>query len=107
MCFVGHFLAGDFLLECPARAAYQFTVLCLDRGTGRTLWQKVARKEVPHEAHQQNNTFASASPITDGQVVLAFFGSRGLHCYDLEGNLKWSKDFGKMQTRNTFVEGSS
>jgi outer membrane protein assembly factor BamB len=82
-------------------------VLCLDRATGKTLWQKVARQEIPHEGIQPNNTFASASPLTDGQVVLAFFGSRGLHCYDLAGNLKWSKDFRKMQTRNSFGEGAS
>ena len=86
---------------------YQFLVLCLDRASGKTLWQKVARQEVPHEAHQQNNSFASASPITDGQLVFAFFGSRGLHCYDTAGNLKWSKDFGKMQTKMTFGEGGS
>ena len=86
---------------------YQFTLLCLDRKTGRTLWQKVAREEVPHEGRQQNNSFASASPITDGKVVLAFFGSRGLHCYDLDGNLKWEKDFGHMQTKMTFGEGAS
>ena len=86
---------------------YQFNVMCLDRQTGKTLWQKVAREEVPHEGRQQNNSFASASPITDGKVVLAFFGSRGLHCYDLDGNLKWEKDFGRMQTRNTFGEGAS
>lgn len=86
---------------------YQFTLMCLDRKTGKTLWQKVAREEVPHEGRQRDNTFASASPITDGKVVLAFFGSRGLYCYDLEGNLKWSKDFGQMKTRNGFGEGSS
>lgn len=86
---------------------YQFIVSCLDRKTGKTLWQKIAREEVPHEGHQPNNTFASASPVTDGEVLLAFFGSRGLHCYDLEGNLKWSKDFGQMKTRMGFGEGSS
>ena len=85
----------------------QFTVLCLDRNSGKTLWQKVAREEVPHESVQQNNTFASASPVTDGQVVLAFFGSRGLHCYDLDGNLKWSKELGQMKTKMGFGEGAS
>jgi outer membrane protein assembly factor BamB len=92
--------------EKPAEE-YQFLVLCLDRATGQTLWQKVARQEVPHEGHQPNNTFASASPVTDGQRVFAFFGSRGLYCYDREGNLKWSRDFGRMQTRNGFGEGAS
>src|SRR5205085_3309775 len=86
---------------------YQFSVLCLDRKSGKTLWQRVAREEVPHEGHQQNNTYASASAVTDGHLVFAFFGSRGLHCYDVDGNLKWSKDFGHMQTKMTFGEGAS
>jgi outer membrane protein assembly factor BamB len=86
---------------------YQFMVLCLERKTGKVLWQKIAREEVPHEGIQPNNTYASSSPVTDGQIVLAFFGSRGLHCYDFEGNLKWSKDLGRMQTRMGFGEGAS
>ena len=93
-------------LEAPAQP-YQFTVLCLDRANGHVLWQKVARQETPHEGRQENNTFASASPITDGSVVLAFFGSRGLYCYDLDGGLKWHADFGKMKTRMGFGEGAS
>lgn len=86
---------------------YRFMVLCLDRASGKIIWEKVAREVVPHEAIQANNSFASASPITDGQIVLAFFGSRGLYCYDLQGNLKWSKDLGQMRTRNSFGEGAS
>ena len=61
---------------------YQFVLMCLDRETGKTIWQKVAREEVPHEGVQFDNTFASNSPVTDGKVVVAYFGSRGLHCYD-------------------------
>jgi outer membrane protein assembly factor BamB len=86
---------------------YQFVVLCLDRASGKILWQQVARQEAPHEGHQENNTFASASPVTDGRRLLAFFGSRGLHCYDLEGHLQWEKDFGKMKTKMGFGEGAS
>ncbi len=97
---------GRMNAETP-NEVYQFAVLCLDRKTGKTLWQKTAREAVPHEGHQQNNTYASASPLTDGQLVLAFFGSRGLHCYDLDGNLKWSKDFGQMRTKMGFGEGAS
>jgi len=88
-------------------APVQWTVLCLDRKTGKTLWQKVAREEVPHEGHHRDHGFASPSPVTDGTHLYAYFGSRGLHCYDLQGNHKWSKDLGKMQTKNAFGEGSS
>ncbi|HWI58422.1 MAG TPA: PQQ-binding-like beta-propeller repeat protein, partial [Bacillota bacterium] len=86
---------------------YQFVVLCFDRQTGKALWQKTVREQAPHEGHHPDHGFASGSPVTDGRHLFAFFGSRGLHCLDLEGNLKWSKDFGQMQTRNSFGEGSS
>jgi len=97
---------GRMNAETP-NEAYQFSVICLDRKTGKTLWTRIAREEVPHEGHQQNNTYASASAVTDGEVVAGFFGSRGLHCYDLKGNLKWSKDFGHMKTKMGFGEGAS
>jgi len=87
--------------------AYKFVVMCLDRATGQTKWEKVAREEIPHEGHHRDHGFASYSPVTDGKLVFAYFGSRGLHCYDMAGNLKWQKDLGKMQTRNSFGEGSS
>ena len=90
-----------------AKEAHQFALLCLDRQTGRTLWQKVAREELPHEGHHPEHGFASHSPVTDGQRVFAYFGSRGLHAYDLQGDLKWSKDLGRMRTKMTFGEGSS
>lgn len=86
---------------------HEFVVLALDRSTGKTVWQKTARREVPHEGKHGTNSFASASPTTDGQHLYAFFGSRGLYCYDLQGNLKWEKDLGKMRTRGTFGEGAS
>jgi outer membrane protein assembly factor BamB len=92
--------------EAPTQV-YQFAVLCLDRKTGKVLWQKTAREELPHEGHHQSHGFASASPVTDGQVLLAYFGSRGLHCYDLEGQLQWTNDFGRMDTKNSFGEGAS
>jgi len=92
--------------EAPT-AKTQFVLLALDRESGKVIWQKTAREEVPHEGHHAHGSFASASPITDGQHVYVSFGSRGLYCYDLEGNLKWEKDFGDMQTRGGFGEGAS
>ena len=86
---------------------FQFTILCIDRTSGATIWQKSLREELPHEGHHRDHGFSSHSPVTDGQHVYAWFGSRGLHCLDMEGNVKWSKDLGKMQTRNAFGEGTS
>jgi outer membrane protein assembly factor BamB len=84
-----------------------FVVMCLDRNTGKTLWKKTARTEVPHEGAHNTNTFASASPVTDGQQLYCSFGSRGIYCYDLDGKKIWDVDLGDMQTRNAFGEGAT
>jgi outer membrane protein assembly factor BamB len=86
---------------------HQFVLMSLDRKSGAVKWQQVATQEVPHEGHHQDHSFASSSPVTDGEQVFAWFGSRGLYAYDMKGNLQWSKDFGEMRTKNSFGEGSS
>ncbi len=86
---------------------YKFDLVCLDRSTGRTLWQKTVREDVPHEGTHPNHGYASYSPITDGTYVWASFGSRGVHCYDLNGEHKWSRDLGRMTIKMSFGEGSS
>lgn len=91
----------------PPSEIYQWVVLCLDRNTGKLLWQKTARAEVPHEGHQPNNTYASYSPVTDGEQLYVSLGSWGVYCYDLNGNLKWSRDLGKMRSQMGFGEGGS
>ncbi len=86
---------------------HAFSVVCLDRKTGKQLWNKVVHEEVPHEGHHRDHGYASASPVSDGEHLYAFFGSRGLHCLDLDGNVKWTKDFGEMRISNGFGEGAS
>jgi outer membrane protein assembly factor BamB len=86
---------------------YKFDVVCLDRTTGRILWERTAREEVPHEGHSPEHGFASYSPVTDGVHVWAGFGSRGVHCYDVNGVHQWSRDLGRMTTKLTFGEGNS
>lgn len=85
-----------------------FVTICYDRNSGEELWRQVAVSSTPHQATHPDHSFASASPCTDGQRLFAHFGSRGLYCYDLDGKLLWKRDdFGEMQTRNGFGEGSS
>jgi outer membrane protein assembly factor BamB len=87
---------------------HRFVVMAFDRQTGEVVWERVAREEAPHEgAHRQNGTFASASPVTDGEVLIASFESRGLYAYDLDGNLLWENDLGNKLMRNQFGEGST
>ncbi len=86
----------------------QFVLMCFDRTDGRLQWQRVATVAKPHQGTHSTNGFASASPCTDGEHVYAHFGSRGLYCYTMDGELKWKRtDFEPMTTRNSFGEGSS
>ena len=85
----------------------RFMVLAIDRRDGRVIWERVAQEELPHEGTHQTGTWASPSAVTDGEVVCAFFGSRGLYCYDLDGRPLWETDLGDMRIRLEFGEGAS
>lgn len=86
---------------------YKFDLLAISRSDGSVLWQKTLRAIAPHEGTHQDATYASNSPVTDGEFVYAYFGSRGLYCVDMDGNVQWEKDVGTMYKSNTFGEGSS
>lgn len=86
---------------------YQFNVVCVDRQAGKILWEKTANEMLPHEGTHSTGSFASASPVTDGRQLYVSFGSRGVYCYDFEGNQKWKRDLGKMNIVARFGEGVS
>ena len=89
------------------KSPYNFEIICLDKNTGETLWRKTAATAQPEEGHHPTGSFAPYSAVTDGNYVWASFGSRGLHCFDVDGAHQWSTPLIPMQTRNSFGEGSS
>lgn len=71
-------------------------LLCLEAGTGRKLWEAGTTYTQPELTHK-TNPYCAGSPATDGEVVLAFFASAGLFCYDLDGRELWKRtDLGKL-----------
>ena len=91
----------------PADSFQEFTVMALDRDTGKEVWRRVARRAVPPSGTHPDGTWASGSPVTDGEVVVADFGSSGVYCYTVAGELLWEHDLGDMNTHGGFGEGSS
>ena len=85
----------------------KFLILAFDRESGDVIWERTAVETLPHEGVFKDGSWASASPVTDGERLLAFFGSYGLYCYDLEGNIQWQKEFGQMDILYDFGEGST
>lgn len=87
--------------------SYRFMVISYDRNDGSKQWETVLTEQVPHEGVHSTNNYAPSSPVTDGQNIYVDYGSRGIYCLDMEGNIKWKQELGQMRTRNSFGEGSS
>ena len=100
-------LRRRFMGGTGASRVQQFVVMALDRRDGHVVWERVTHEELPHEGRHQTGTWASPSAVTDGEVLCAFFGSRGLSCYDLDGTPLWETDLGDMRIRMGFGEGAS
>jgi outer membrane protein assembly factor BamB len=86
-----------------------FAALAIDRATGEIAWSRKLNKAWPHEGHHaQYGSYASRSIVSDGERLYVSFGSWGVYCLDLAGELVWSVDPGvKLQIRHGHGEGSS
>jgi outer membrane protein assembly factor BamB len=87
-------------------AEYRWMVLCFDKATGKQLWEREAHRGVPRVKRHPKSTHANSTPATDGKRVVAFFGSEGLYCYDLDGNPLWQKDFGLLDSGFFIARGA-
>jgi len=85
----------------------QFVVMALKRSDGSVIWQKTVNEQAPLSGTHADGSWASGSPITDGEMIYAYFGSYGLYAMTLDGEVKWSKNLGTFKTRANFGEGTS
>jgi outer membrane protein assembly factor BamB len=77
---------------------HAWKIYCLDRKTGRIIWERTACTDVPKIKRHPKSTHANPTPATDGTHIVAFFGSEGLYCYDFEGKLLWFRDLGVLDS---------
>ncbi len=101
----GLYFGGD--RPGPRATRYRWEVICLSRENGKVLWRSVAREDNPTSSIHIKNSYASETPITDGERLYAYFGAAGLYCYDLDGKLLWEKDLGTYKTRLGWGTASS
>jgi outer membrane protein assembly factor BamB len=79
-------------------SVHEWKVYCIDKNTGKMIWEKTSYKGIPKMKRHPKSTHANTSVATDGKYVVAFFGSEGLFCYDLGGKLLWQKSFGLLKS---------
>jgi len=75
---------------------HQWRLLCLDKVTGQVLWDKLGFEAVPRLERHTKATHCNSTPATDGKRIAALFGSEGLFCFNLTGQLLWRQDLGKL-----------
>jgi outer membrane protein assembly factor BamB len=100
-------LLGGFDGGAPPDVVYRWKVLCLDGASGQIVWEQTAREGKPSIPIHRNNTYASETPVTDGERLIAYFGMTGLYCYDLSGKLLWSRELGSYSTQFGWGTASS
>jgi outer membrane protein assembly factor BamB len=79
-------------------SVHEWKVFCFDKTNGKMIWEKTSYKGIPKMKRHPKSTHANTSVATDGKNVVAFFGSEGLFCYDMSGNLIWQKNFGLLKS---------
>ena len=77
---------------------HEWKVFCINKNTGKILWEKTSYRGIPKIKRHPKSTHANPSAATDGQHVVAFFGSEALYCYDIDGKLLWQKNFGVLRS---------
>ncbi|EMI21229.1 serine/threonine protein kinase related protein-like protein [Rhodopirellula maiorica SM1] len=84
--------------ELPA-SEHEWVVICLDLNSGDVLWKKQVRKASPKTSIHLKNSYASETPVTDGEHVYAMFGGVGVYCFDMDGNEVWMHNLEPRKTR--------
>jgi outer membrane protein assembly factor BamB len=91
----------------PPTAAHRWMVYCIDFRNGKMLWEKQVHEGVPRAPKHLKNTYASETPVTDGERVYAHFGYLGTYCFDMDGKLLWSKAWDPHPIRNGWGTAAS
>jgi outer membrane protein assembly factor BamB len=101
----GLYFGGD--RATPADAVHQWKVICLDLDSGRTLWERLVHEGKPSTPIHLKNSYASETPVTDGQRVYCYFGNIGVFCFDLDGKEIWSHEIAPHATRHGWGTAAS
>jgi outer membrane protein assembly factor BamB len=80
----------------PDRSRHRWMLFAFDRHTGTIVWERVAHEGAPLNQRHIKSTYASATPATDGRIIVAWFGSQGVYAYDLDGRFLWKVDLGRI-----------
>ncbi len=101
----GLYMGGNRLE--PSKDIHRWSVVCLDLMSGEVVWEREVERSAPQTPRHLKNSYASETPVTDGERVYVHFGQIGTFCYSLAGELLWQKSWRPVQTRDAWGTASS
>ncbi len=87
-------------------SVHEWLLYCIDKSTGTVKWKQTCHKGIPEQKRHPMSSHANCTPATNGEYVVAFFGSEGLFCYTNKGELVWKKDFGNLKSAFFLAEAA-
>jgi outer membrane protein assembly factor BamB len=87
-------------------SVHDWNLYCINKSTGEINWEQTSHTGIPRQKRHPMSSHANCTPATNGEYVVAFFGSEGLYCYNTKGELQWSKDFGVLRSVFFLVESA-
>jgi outer membrane protein assembly factor BamB len=90
-------LYGD-IASADDQDSHQWRLMALDKETGKLVWDQLGCEAIPRSKRHPKSTHCNSTPATDGQRIVAIFGSEGLFCFDTDGKLIWKKDLGPLKS---------
>ncbi len=85
---------------------HTFKVIAIDRSSGEVVWSKVAYEGRVYDDRHKDSSYASPTTVTDGERVIAYFGSEGVYSYKWDGTLEWKRDIGDIKSVGLGVASS-
>ena len=73
---------------------YRYQVVCVDANSGDEVWRTTCKEGKPPIPRHNTNTYATETPVTDGERIYAYFGMNGIYALDMQGKVLWQKDLG-------------
>jgi outer membrane protein assembly factor BamB len=101
----GLYFGGD--RPTPPADVHEWIVMCLDLKSGEMIWRKTVHEGRPDSSIHLKNSFASETPVTDGERVYAYFGNIGVFCFNPDGDILWEKRVASHKTRNGWGTAAS
>jgi len=98
---------NDRYVEFPDETELEYLLIAFSLHKGRELWRRTLYSGRPPGGRHAKNSFASETPVTDGETIFVHIGNLGLWAFSLDGEPQWRKSLDAFDVYMSFGTGGS